>query len=117
MLADDMKNISGYQKAKYIIITAFFVVNFILLIISFRMNIDDLRFSIKIARYIPYMKYIVLLNIILVVSILTMFYSEILKIKNNNKANEEELVRIKSKLYDIEKKKSSLENADGIKSY
>jgi hypothetical protein len=46
-----------------------------------------------------------------------MFYSEILKIKNNNKANEEELVRIKSKLYDIEKKKSSLENADGIKSY
>ena len=110
MLSDKMKNLSGYQKAKYIIIASYFVVNLLLLVISFRMNIEDLRFSIKVARYIPYMKYIIFLNIILVVSILIMFYSEIQKIKNNSKANGEELTKIKSKLYDIEEKKNSLEN-------
>lgn len=116
MLADNIKNLSGYQKAKYIIIAAYFVVNLILLIISFRMNIDDLRFSIKVARYIPYMKYIIILNIIMIVSILIMFYYEILKIKNNYKTHGEELARIKSKLYDIEERKGSMKNADGIKS-
>lgn len=116
MLTDKLKNLSGYQKAKYIVIAAYFIINLILFIISLRMNIDDLRFSIKVARYIPYMKYIVLLNIILVMGILIMFYYEILKIKNNYKVHGEELARVKSKLYDIEEEKDSTENVEGVKS-
>lgn len=111
-----MKNLSRHQKAKYIMITSFFVANIILLIISFRMNIDDLKFSIRVARYIPYIRYIVLLNILLVVSILTMYYLEANKIKKNHEANQEELARMKSKLYDFWENQDRIKNEEKVKS-
>ena len=100
MIKQYVKGLSGKQKFRYLIIMVYFILNLILLLIAFQMNLDDLQRLVKIARYIPYMRYVALANIVLFTVILIMFYVELRNAHAKQKKAEDEVVKIKSKLFD-----------------
>ena len=100
------KNMSVFQKVIFSLIILFFVFNLSLLISSWIIDTNDLKHMVKMARYISYMKYVVIINMVLFTIIIAMYYAEIKKLKKNNEQSENDMIRIKSTLYDIEKNKS-----------
>ncbi len=110
MIKKYFTKLGAKQKFMYIIILIYFILNLILLVIAFSMNLDDLQRLVKIARYIPYMRYVATANIVLFTIILIMFYSELQTVQNKHKKAREEVLKIKSRLYDIKE-----ENGEGGK--
>jgi hypothetical protein len=108
MLSNYFKNLSGFQKVIFSIITLFFVFNLALLITSLLMETNDLKQMVKMARYISYMKYVVIINMILLSIILFMYYYEIKKLKRINKEFEEKTIGLKSDLYEATKSNSDI---------
>ena len=108
MLSDYFKNLSGFQKVILSIIILFFIFNLVLLIISLFMDANDLKQMVKMARYISYMKYVVIINMILFSVILSMYYYEIRKLRRISKEFEKHNPRSKSDLFDATKNKSDI---------
>lgn len=106
MIKQYVKSLSGKQKFRYLIILIYFILNLILLLIAFQMNLDDLQRLVKIARYIPYMRYVALANIVLFTVILIMFYVELRNAHTKQRKAEDEVLKIKSKLFDLTGEKS-----------
>ncbi len=105
MDAQKNQGLNRFQKIKYAVVVIYFVLNALLLILSFKMNIDDLKFLVKMARYIPYFRYIASANILLITIILSMYYLEIRRLKIINRSSEQKVDKIKSRLYDLEEEK------------
>ena len=108
MLSDYFKNLSGFQKVILTIIILFFIFNLALLITSLLMDPNDLKQMVKLARYLSYMKYVVIINMILFSIILSIYYYEIRKLRKINKEFEEHNIRLKSDLYDATKNDSDI---------
>jgi len=108
MLTKYFKNLSDFQKVIFIIITLFFVFNLSLLITSLLMDANDLKQMVKMARYLSYMKYVVIINMVLFIIILMMYYYEIKKLRKISRQFDEDNNRLKSVLNDVEKDKSDL---------
>jgi hypothetical protein len=60
------------------------------------------------ARYIPYFRYIASANMVLILIVLSMHYIQLRKLISKNKAAEEEVVSIKSRLYDMQVEKEEI---------
>jgi hypothetical protein len=75
---------------------------------AFQMNIDDLKFLVRMARYIPYFRYIATANMLLIITVIAMNYLELKKLSNMHKSAAEEVKHIKSKLNDMEEEKREL---------
>ncbi len=112
MIKEKIKNLSALSKINYILILVFLVLNLVFLIIAFQMNIDDLKFLVKMARYIPYMRYLALTNILLFIGIIFLYYLEINQLKKSKTRAEDEAASMKARLYDIEEagKKKALKS-------
>lgn len=108
MFSDILSRLNRFQKIKITIILIYFILNAFLLILAFQMNIDDLKFLVRMARYIPYFRYIASANMLLIIAVIAMNYLELKKLSNMHKSAEEEVKHIKSKLYDMEEEKREL---------
>lgn len=98
------QNLDRLQKTKLILIGIYLIYNLLALFISFRMNLDNLRFLVNISKMIPYMRYIALLGFILFVGLIFVQYLELNRVKKELKKNIQEIHVLKSRLYDIEEK-------------
>ena len=107
MIGQYIRGLSRFQRIKYSVIVVYFILNAFLMILSFQMNIDDLKFLVKMARYIPYFRYIASANILLIIIVLSMYYLEIRKLKKINKNTAQKVDKIKSRLFDLEEDKKS----------
>jgi hypothetical protein len=108
MFSDILRRLSRFQKIKIAIILVYFFLNAFLLILAFQMNIDDLKFLVRMARYIPYFRYIASANMLLIITVIAMNYLELKKLSNMHKSAQEEVKHIKSKLNDMEEEKREL---------
>jgi hypothetical protein len=106
MLSKYFTNLSGLQKVILVIITLFFVFNVALLIAASFLDANDLKQMVKVARYIAYMKYVVIINMILFTVILSMYFYEIKKLRKVSKEFEADNIRLKSDLNDTMKNTS-----------
>ena len=100
MLSDYLKNLTTFQKIKYGIIILYFAFNLAILIFSMNLSTDNLKLMIKMGKYSHYMRYFALLNLGLFFTIVGMYYTEIRSLKKKRQMDEEEITRLKSKLYD-----------------
>jgi DNA integrity scanning protein DisA with diadenylate cyclase activity len=105
---ENLQGVNRFKKVKTGIILVYFILNGLLLILSFQMNVDDLKYLVKMARYIPYFRYIASANMLLIIIVITMYYLELKKLHKRNKAAEREVVTIKSRLYDLEEEKKGM---------
>ena len=105
---EERQGLNGLRKFKTGLIILYFILNGLLLILAFRMNVDDLKFLVRMARYIPYFRYIASANLLLIFIILIMHYYELKKMRKRTKNAEEEVKNIKSKLYDMEEEKKGM---------
>ncbi|MBS0000647.1 MAG: hypothetical protein KFF73_16825 [Cyclobacteriaceae bacterium] len=105
---ENQQGLNRFKKVKTGIILVYFILNGLLLILSFQMNVDDLKFLVRMARYIPYFRYIASANMLLIIIVITMNYLELKKLHKRNKAAEREVVNIKSRLYDLEEEKKGM---------
>jgi hypothetical protein len=108
MLSDYLRKISGFKKVILGIAMLFFVFNLTLLIISLFLDSGDLKQMVKMARYISYIKYVVIINLILFNIILGMYYFEIKKLKKISKELEQRNIRLKSDLFDASENKTGI---------
>ena len=108
MLQDYFKNLSGFQRTVLTIIILFFIFNSSLFIIGLLTDESDLRQMVKMARYMSYLKYTAIINMVLFTSIILMYSLQARKIKRISKKREEENVRLRSTLYDIENERSDI---------
>lgn len=72
------------------------------------MDIDDLKFLVRMARYIPYFRYVASANMLLIILVITMNYLELKKLNKKHKSAEQEVLNIKSKLFDMEEEKREM---------
>ena len=75
-----------------------------MLIRSFIIDPQDIREMVKMARYISYIKYVVFINLALFISIITIYSSEIKRLKKHLRDAAEENKSLKAEFYDINKK-------------
>jgi hypothetical protein len=108
MLPSYFKNLSASQKTIYSLIILFFIFNLSMLIWSFMIDARDIREMVKMARYISYIKYVVVINMVLFISIITIYYYEIRKMKKDVLESEKEMKSLKADLYDINKERSRI---------
>jgi hypothetical protein len=108
MLPSYFKNLSVSQKTIYGLIILFFLFNLSMLIWSFMIDARDIREMVKMARYISYIKYVVVINMVLFISIITIYYYEIRKMKKDVLESEKEMKSLKADLYDINKERSRI---------
>ena len=102
------KKFSGFQKAILSIVILFIIFNLSLLIITLLTDENDLHQMVKMARYISYMKYVIIINMILFTTIILIYQLKIKMLKKAGKEHEDNNIRLKSTLYDIEKEKSDV---------
>lgn len=108
MYTSILDRLNRFQKIKIAIILVYFILNAFLLVFAFQMNIDDLKFLVRMARYIPYFRYIASANMLLIILVITMNYIEMRKLSKRNRIVEQEVINIKSKLYDMEEQKKEM---------
>jgi hypothetical protein len=108
MLPGFFKNLSGFQKTVITIIILFFIFNISLFLIGLFTDEGDLRQMVKMAKYMSYLKYTAIINTILFTSIILMYSLQARRIKRISKKHEEENIRLRSTLYDIEKERSDI---------
>lgn len=108
MFSGIIRQLSRFQKIKITIILVYFILNAFLLILAFQMDIDDLKFLVRMARYIPYFRYVASANMLLIILVITMNYLELKKLNKKHKSAEQEVLNIKSKLFDMEEEKREM---------
>jgi uncharacterized membrane protein len=108
MLTKLFKNLSGFQKATFSIVAIFFIFNLSLLVTSLLMDASDLKQMVKMARYISYMKYVVIINMVLFIVIVSLYYYENRKLRKSFNQQEDLYIKLKSTLYDIQKEKTDI---------
>jgi hypothetical protein len=79
-----------------------------MLIRSFLIDSNDIREMVKMARYISYIKYVVIINMVLFTSIVTIYYYHISKLKKDIRKAEKENKGLKTDLYKIDKERSNI---------
>ncbi len=82
-----------------------------MLIWSFTIDDHNIREMVKMARYISYIKYVVVINMLLFISIITIYYYEMRMIKKEVHKSEKEMKSLKADIYDknIERSRISKE--------
>jgi hypothetical protein len=108
MFSGIINSMSRFQKIKIAIILVYFILNAFLLILAFQMNIDDLKFLVRMARYIPFFRYIASANMLLIILVISMNYIELRKLNKKKKTAEAEVLSVKSKLFDMEEEKKEM---------
>lgn len=108
MFTGIIRQLSRFQKIKITIILFYFILNAFLLILAYQMDIDDLKFLVRMARYIPYFRYVASANMLLIILVITMNYLELKKLNKKHKSAEREVLNIKSKLFDMEEEKREM---------
>jgi hypothetical protein len=79
-----------------------------MLVRSFIIDAYDIREMVKMARYISYIKYVVIINMVLFISIITIYYYEIRRLRKNVLKTEKDIKSLKADLYDSNKERSNL---------
>ena len=74
-----------------------------MLIRSFIIDAHDIREMVKMARYISYIKYVVIINMALFISIIAIYSYEIKRLKKDLGYTAKENKGLKADLYDIKK--------------
>jgi len=77
-----------------------------MLIRSFIIDAHDIREMVKMARYISYIKYVVIINMALFISIITIYSFEIKRLKKDLGYTMKENKGLNADLKNIEKKSS-----------
>ncbi len=95
---------SRFQKNKLIFIGIYFLFNLIILIVSFRLSLNNIRFLVDVSKMIPYAKYVALLGMILFFILILIHYIELRRTKTELNKNIKEVHVLKSRLYDLEEK-------------
>jgi len=113
MFSGIIDRLNKFQKIKFTIILFYFILNAFLLILAFQMNVDDLKFLVRMARYIPYFRYIASANMLLIILVISMNYLELKKLNKKHKSAEQEVINIKSKLFDMEEEKREMIKRQG----
>jgi uncharacterized membrane protein YcjF (UPF0283 family) len=108
MLSDYFKKNSDLQKVVIGIIILFFIFNLSILVVSILMDTYDLKQIIKMARYISFMKYFVIINMVLLITIILIYKFEIRRLKKKSKLYREDFNRLKSTSYDRQMEKSRI---------
>jgi len=103
-----LKNLSISQKIIFSLISIFFIINVSILIRSFLINANDIREMVKMARYIAYMKYVIILNIALFSVIISLYYFQIKKLRKDQKAMHQENKKSKSGILEDTPERSNL---------
>ena len=99
-----LKDLSRFQKTKLILIGTYFIFNLVILIVSFRLSLNNIRFLVDVSKLIPYAKYVASLGMLLFLILVIIHYFEVKKIKNELNKNIQEVHLLKSRLYDLEEK-------------
>lgn len=97
-------NQTRFQKTKLIFIGVYFIFNLVILIVSFRLSLDNIRFLVDVSKLIPYAKYIASLGMVLFLGMIIIQYIEVRKVRNELNKNVKEVHLLKSKLYDMDEK-------------
>ncbi len=75
---------------------------------SFMIDAHNIREMVKLARYISYIKYVVVINMVLFISIIAIYYYEITRMRKEVHESEKEIKSLKADLYDINKERSRI---------
>lgn len=87
---------SGIQKFTLVIILLFFIFNLTLFILTLTIDASDIKQMVNMARYVSYMKYLVVVNMVLFISIIAVYYHQIGKFMQKGKQKEVENTGISS---------------------
>ena len=91
-----------FQKFKWIYIGIYFVLNVIVLIVSYRVS-HNVKVLLNMSQNISKMWYFPLIGILMFLGLLLIYYVEIRQLNGAIEKKEKEMHLLKSKLYDIEK--------------
>lgn len=99
MLGDYLRKLSGAERAIFALIILFFILNISLLAVSFMADENDLRQMVNMARYMSYLKYVIILNIALFFTIILIYHIRLRNQKRTSREHEETSTRLKSILH------------------
>jgi hypothetical protein len=108
-------NMSRFQKNKLLITVTFFIFNLISVIFAFQLSLNNFRLLVDFSKFIPYMRYVALLGMILFLGLIIMHYLELTPLKKSVEKKDMELHLLKSRLFDLEeneKKREKEKNQD-----
>ena len=108
MLGGYFRKLSGTQKVVFALIILFFVLNISMLVASFLTDENDLRQMVSMARYISYLKYVVILNMALFLSIILIYHIKLKNQEKTSRKHEETSLRLKSILNDVKNRKQDI---------
>ncbi len=95
-------DMNRFQKFKWIYIGTYFVLNLIVLVISYRVS-HNVKVLLNMSQNISKMWYFPLLGILMFLGLILIYYVEIRQLNSTVTKKENEIHLLKSKLYDIEK--------------
>jgi len=102
-----LQNLNRFQKTKLSFIGVYFIFNLVIMIVSFRLSLNNIRFLVDASKMIPYAKYVASLGMLLFFGLLIIHYIEIRKVRKELNKNVKEVHVLKSKLYDMDEKEKT----------
>lgn len=102
-----LQNLSRFQKTKLSFIGVYFIFNLVIMIVSFRLSLNNIKFLVDASKMIPYAKYVASLGMLLFFGLLLIHYIEMRKVRKELNKNVKEVHELKSKLYDMDEKEKT----------
>ena len=102
-----LQNLNRFQKTKLIFIGLYFIFNLVIMIVSFRLSLNNIKFLVDVSKMIPYAKYVASLGMIFFFGLIIIHYIELRKVKKELNKNVKEVHVLKSRLYDMDEKEKT----------
>ena len=97
-----MKNLTLFQKTKLIVIGLIFIYHITSVFISFKIVELDFQIMKKMVKFMPYMRSVTLLGMLLLITLVVLFYWELRRGRMKNLELEKDAQYLKSRLYELE---------------
>jgi len=97
-----MKSLTLQQKMSFIILGVFFIYHFIMTFISFKIVELDFQIMKKMVKFMPYMRSITLLGMLLVITLGILIYLDVKKSREKSLQKENDVQYLKSRLFELE---------------
>ena len=97
-----MKNLTSFQKVKFILIVVFFLYQFATVFISFKIVDLDFQIMKKMVKFMPYARTFTVSGMLLLVTIVILYIWEVRRFRAKNNGLEKDVQYLKSRLHELE---------------
>ena len=97
-----MRNLTLFQKIKLSVIGLIFIYHTTAVFVSFKIVELDFQIMKKMVKFMPYMRIVTVLGMLLLITLVVLFYWELRKSRIKNLELEKDAQYLKSRLYELE---------------